>query len=99
MSIGLNYEEMYAIYSKEFAKNFTFDYVLQDTEIYLKAGFDKQSAQVCAYSDSKLAGACAAIIMAVEANNAKIEADISLKFQQRGWRSWLRHIGLFHQHE
>lgn len=76
MANGLDFDTMYNIFSTEYLKSWEFDDVFQDTQVYENAGFDKQSAQVCAYTDTKITTAAAAILKVIEANNAKMQEDI-----------------------
>jgi|WetSurMetagenome_2_1015567.scaffolds.fasta_scaffold187683_2 hypothetical protein len=79
MTVGLDFGTMFNLFSTEFLRAWTFGDVLRDTDIYEKQGFDKQSAQVCAYTDTKIIAAASALIRVIEANNAKIQGDIAPK--------------------
>jgi hypothetical protein len=79
MTIGLDFDTMYNIFSADFLKSWEFQDVFQNTKVYENAGFDTQSAQVCAYADTKIIAAAAAIFRIIEANNAKVQEDISPK--------------------
>jgi len=64
------------MFTVEFYKSYEFQDVFNSTKVYENAGFTKESAEVCAYADTKIVIAAAAILRVIEANNAKIRDDI-----------------------
>jgi len=76
MNNGMGFDDMYNMFSTEYLKSWSFQDVFKDTKVYENEGFDEQSAQVCAYTDTKIVAAAAAILKVIEANNAKIQGNI-----------------------